>query len=83
MRCPLFLVVSGPPASGTSTLAPALAEEIQMPLADQSTFLLALGSKPSRILTDPNTTAPTAHSEKAPDGPPIPGCRFDPTVAGN
>jgi adenylylsulfate kinase-like enzyme len=82
VRRPVFLVVSGPPASGKSTLAPALAENLRMPLAVQATVLLGRGIKPRHILTDHNTTAPAAHSEKAQDGLQMLSCRFDLTVVG-
>jgi len=39
---PLFLVVSGPPASGKSTLASSLAEILQMPLIAKDTIKDAL-----------------------------------------
>ena len=38
----LFVVVSGPPASGKSTLAPALAHELQLPLIAKDTIKDAL-----------------------------------------
>jgi hypothetical protein len=40
----LFVVVSGPPASGTSTLAPALAAELGLPLVAKDTIKDALMS---------------------------------------
>lgn len=44
MRDPLFVVVSGPPASGKSTLAPPLARELQLPLVAKDTIKDALMS---------------------------------------
>jgi predicted kinase len=41
---PLFVVVSGPPASGKSTLAPALARELGLPLIAKDTIKDALMS---------------------------------------
>jgi predicted kinase len=40
----LFVVVSGPPASGKSTLAPALAGELRLPLVTKDTIKNALMS---------------------------------------
>ena len=39
---PLFVVVSGPPASGKSTLAPVLARELHLPLVAKDTIKDAL-----------------------------------------
>ncbi|MGI8793974.1 MAG: AAA family ATPase [Acidimicrobiales bacterium] len=44
MRAPLFVVVSGPPASGKSTLAPPLAEQLGLPLLAKDTIKDALMS---------------------------------------
>ena len=44
MSTPLFVVVSGPPASGKSTLAPILASEIGLPLVAKDTIKDALMS---------------------------------------
>ena len=41
---PVFVVVSGPPASGKSTLAPALAQELALPLVAKDTIKHALMS---------------------------------------
>jgi len=41
---PLFVVVSGPPASGKSTLAPMLARELDLPLIAKDTIKDALMS---------------------------------------
>jgi 2-phosphoglycerate kinase len=41
---PLFVVVSGPPASGKSTLAPVLARELGLPLIAKDTIKDALMS---------------------------------------
>jgi predicted kinase len=41
---PLFVIVSGPPASGKSTLAPRLAAELQLPLVAKDTIKDALMS---------------------------------------
>lgn len=42
---PLFVVVSGPPASGKSTLAPTLAVELRLPLIAKDTIKDALMSQ--------------------------------------
>ncbi len=42
MRTPLFVVVSGPPASGKSTLAPVVAERLALPLVAKDTIKDAL-----------------------------------------
>lgn len=44
IRQPLFVVVSGPPASGKSTLAPVLARELHLPLFAKDTIKDALMS---------------------------------------
>lgn len=44
LRRPLFVVVSGPPASGKSTLAPVLAGELGLPLVAKDTIKEALMS---------------------------------------
>ena len=44
MDRPLFVVVSGPPASGKSTLAPSLADELELPLLAKDTIKDALMS---------------------------------------
>ena len=44
MTQPLFVVVSGPPASGKSTLAPVLARELGLPLLAKDTIKDALMS---------------------------------------
>lgn len=49
----LFVVVSGPPASGKSTLAPALADELNLPLVAKDTIKDALMS----VLPIPNVEA--------------------------
>lgn len=41
---PLFVIVSGPPASGKSTLAPLLAQELRLPLVAKDTIKEALMS---------------------------------------
>lgn len=48
-----FVVVSGPPASGKSTLAPALADELNLPLLAKDTIKDALMS----VLPVPNVEA--------------------------
>ena len=42
--CPAYVVVSGPPASGKSTLAPVLAREFSLPLLAKDTVKDALMS---------------------------------------
>lgn len=49
----LFVVVSGPPASGKSTLAPVLADELNLPLVAKDTIKDALMS----VLTVPDVEA--------------------------
>lgn len=53
MRSPLFVVVSGPPASGKSTLAPQLAAGLHLPLIAKDTIKDALMS----ILPTPDVEA--------------------------
>jgi predicted kinase len=50
---PLFVVVSGPPASGKSTLAPPLAAELRLPLVAKDTIKDAL----MRVLPVPDVAA--------------------------
>lgn len=50
---PLFVIVSGPPASGKSTLAPAIARELALPLLAKDTIKDALMS----VLPVPNVEA--------------------------
>ena len=45
MAPPLFVVVSGPPASGKSTLAPVLARDLGLPLVAKDTIKDALMSE--------------------------------------
>ncbi len=42
MANPLFVIVSGIPASGKSTIAVGLAEDLQLPLMDKDSYLEAL-----------------------------------------
>jgi len=44
-RAPLFVIVSGPPASGKSTLAPGIARELGLPLVAKDTIKDALMSE--------------------------------------
>lgn len=62
MAPPLFVVVSGPPASGKSTLAPVLARDLGLPLVAKDTIKDALMSElavpdveVSRQLGDPES----------------------------
>ena len=42
MIAPLFVIVSGLPASGKSTIAVGLAEDLRLPLMDKDAYLEAL-----------------------------------------
>jgi predicted kinase len=53
---PLFVVVSGPPASGKSTVAPTLAAELRLPLVAKDTIKDAL----LRVLPVPDVAASRA-----------------------
>jgi len=53
MSTPLFVVLSGPPASGKSSLAPYLAGDLRLPLIAKDTIKDAL----MNVLPIPNITA--------------------------
>jgi predicted kinase len=72
---PLFVVVSGPPASGKSTLAPPLAAELRLPLVAKDTIKDALMSvlpvpdvAASRVLGRASVLAMLAVAAESPVG---------------
>lgn len=64
---PLFVAVSGPPASGKSTLAPPLARRMALPLVAKDTIKDALMS----VLAAPDVDAVVASVRRADPRPTV------------